>query len=782
MLRERHEPGASAVKPGHVAGRGAGGEALVTKSSKAKSSKAAPPRDPGESDPAELERLRLRVAQLEKINAALIDRVERSTELQGGAFSMFETAISLEAMVRDRTGALEIALERLNAVNAELAMAHADATAARVLLRDAIESLADGFALFDDEDRMILCNRAFIKIFPYFESISDRAPEFSELASHLARSGATIGSRIAPERWLKDRVAQHRRAKGAHVQALADGRWIQINELRTSQGGTVGIYTDITMVKAEDARQRTRELAERNLALQATLDTLSEGVCLFDAGRALQAWNAGVMTILGLDRHDQGNLAIENHAMLARWCVERLGLDHSEALEWREDAEARACGQIESACMLDDRHIVLRSVPLRNGGMVFTFEDVTDHVRFERSLTETAETLERRVEERTAELVEVNRQLVEAKNEAEAANRSKTSFIASASHDLLQPLNAARLFVSAMDGMAMPERQTSLVGQASTALDSVEDLLEALFEISRLDAGAIQPEIQPLALDPILHALRIEFAPLAIAGGLEFEIPQTGLWVRSDPRLLRRVLQNFVSNAIRYTEKGSVRVAVVQEGGEVRLSVRDTGPGIADEDRDQIFEEFRRVGKTQKIPGKGLGLAIVRRVTAVLDHAIDLETAPGEGATFTIRVPHCEAQAAVLEAPVPPPGTMAEAGGLVLVVDNDPAILQGMEALLENWGLDVVAVSSPADPSVEAALAQDPALLIVDFHLDDGQTGEDAVIELRRRLGKPVPALIITADRGGEVAEIAARHAIPVLNKPVKPARLRALLRQLDVL
>ena len=742
-----------------------------------------------ERERRELEDLRAQVRRLEKINAALIDRVERSTDIQGGAFSMFETAISLEAMVRDRTGALEDALERLNRANAELAKAHGDATAARVLLRDAIESLSDGFALFDDNDRMILCNRAFLKIFPHFETLTERAPAFSEMASRLASSGATLDSRIAPGRWLKDRVAHHRAAQGAHVQALADGRWIQINELRTSQGGTVGIYTDITTVKAEDARQRARELAERNLALQATLDTLSEGVCLFDASGRLQAWNEGVLRILGL-ADNSGSFSIDHHEALARWCIEERGLDRAEALEWRGEDEARAAGQLATECMMAERHLVVRSVPLKNGGMVFTFDDVTDHVRFQRSLTETAETLERRVAERTAELVEVNRQLVEAKNEAETANRSKTSFIAGASHDLLQPLNAARLFVSAMDGHVLPERPRSLIQQASTALDSVEDLLEALFEISRLDAGAIQPEVEPVALEQILHALRIEFAPLASAGGLEFDIAETGLWVRSDPRLLRRVLQNFVSNAIRYTEAGSVRVELEakgaehggEHGGQVCITVRDTGPGIAEADREEIFEEFRRVGKTQKIPGKGLGLAIVRRVTAMLGHEIALDSVPGEGSAFTICLP----RVAPVET-VPEPGPVAigdhrPSGGLVLVVDNDPAILSGMEALLENWGLDVVIARDPSDPAALEALEQGPAMLIVDYHLDEGLTGDTAVARLRAVAGSKVPALVITADRTEEVKDLMAGLGLPVLNKPVKPARLRALLRQLEVL
>ncbi|WP_404482870.1 PAS-domain containing protein [Novosphingobium sp. BL-52-GroH] len=725
--------------------------------------------------------LQRRIARLEKINAALIDRVERSTDMQGGAFSMFETAISLDAMVRDRTGALEVALERLNTANAELAAAHADATAARVMLRDAIESLADGFALFDGEDRLVLCNRAYLKIFPYFEAISEDAPEFAELASRLAQEGATIGSTLAPERWLKDRVAQHRRAQGAHVQALADGRWIQINELRTSDGGTVGIYTDITTVKAEDARQRARELAERNLALQATLDTLSEGVCLFDAQRQLQAWNEGVLTVLGLGEHDEDprlDTPIDSHEGLARWCIEQRGLDRAEALDWRESGGPR----VATNCVMGERHFTVRSVPLKNGGMVFTFDDVTDHVQFERSLTETAETLERRVAERTAELVDLNRQLVEAKNEAETANRSKTSFIAAASHDLLQPLNAARLFVSAMDGHAMPERPRSLVAQTATALDSVEDLLEALFEISRLDAGAIQPEFADLSLASILSALRVEFAPLAVAGGLAFTVPDTQLWVRSDARLLRRVLQNFVSNAIRYTEQGSVTVEVSALGEEVVVTVRDTGPGIAAHDRDEIFEEFRRVGKTQKIPGKGLGLAIVRRVTTMLGHRIDLATAPGQGAAFSIRLP----RVAAVEVPSPAEaavvGPRAGTGGLVLVIDNDPGILAGMEALLENWGLDVATANDPADASALAALAQGPALLIVDYHLDDELTGDKAIAALRARAGREVPAMVITADRGAATKAQLAGLSLPLLNKPVKPAQLRALLRQMDVL
>jgi signal transduction histidine kinase/CheY-like chemotaxis protein len=413
--------------------------------------------------------------------------------------------------------------------------------------------------------------------------------------------------------------------------------------------------------------------------------------------------------------------------------------------------------------------------------MVFTFDDVTDHMRLQRSLTETAETLERRVSERTAELIEVNRQLVDAKNEAETANRSKTSFLAAASHDLLQPLNAARLFVSAMDGQALPDRPRALVQQTSTALDSVEDLLEALFEISRLDAGAIQPEIVDLPLGSIFNTLRVEFAPLAAAGGLQFDVADTGVWVRSDARLLRRVLQNFVSNAIRYTEVGQVAVEVEQLAGSVRVTVRDTGPGIAPGDRDEIFEEFRRVGRTQKIPGKGLGLAIVRRVSTMLGHEIALQSTPGQGSAFSISLPSvAPVVSAVREDPAAT--VSSSTGGMVLVIDNDPAILSGMEALLENWGLEVVTARDPGDVVVTVALAQGLAMLIVDYQLDDGLMGDTAIAMIRKMAGREIPAMVITADRAEEAKTLLASLALPVLHKPVKPAQLRALLRQMDVI
>ena len=726
----------------------------------------------------ELEELREKVRRLEKINEALIDRVERSSDMDG-SYSMFETAIALETMVRDRTLELEAALEKLAETNVRLSAAHGDADAARARLRDAVESLSDGFAIFDANDRLIMHNEAFVQMWPEFRGRIDETTTFTELAEQLAHSGSTVGSQIAPERWVRERIARHRQASGAHVQLLTDGRWLQINELRTSEGGTVGIYTDITSVKAEDARQRARELASRNLALQASLDTLSEGACLFDNERRLIAWNEPLVRMLGITNNLHE--AIGTHERLHNWCVEQRGLDFAHAVEWRAGRGPR----ISTDCTMEQRNFVIRSVSLAGGGMAYAFDDVTDRIRFQRSLTEQAETLEKRVEERTAELVEVNRQLVDAKNDAEQANRSKTSFIAAASHDLLQPLNAARLFVSALAERRLAATNRGLVRQSVVALDSVEELLEALLEISRLDAGAIQPEIQPLALDRILSALRIEFGPLARKSGLGFEVPETGLWVRSDVRLLRRILQNFVSNAIRYTHDGRVQVTAREDGGMIAISVSDTGVGIAPEKREEVFEEFRRLKKTQKTPGKGLGLAIVRRASAMLGHRIDLDSDIDRGSTFTIHVPRAEPVRLAEEATTDM-RALTRAGGTVTVIDNDEQVLQGMRVLLENWGLEVVSGSDPGDEDVLRSIDEGTGLVIADYHLDDGLTGDEAIAALRRRHaekegGGELPAIVITADRSEEVKQSLAAQDLPVLTKPVKPAQLRALLRKLQL-
>lgn len=728
----------------------------------------------GEVD--EVAALRERVRRLEKINQALIDRVERSTDIQGSAFSMFETAITLEAMVRERTGELEEALGRLGVVNAALETAHRDADATRARLRDAIESLSDGFALYDADDRLVMYNRAYLGFYPEVGAHGEDGLTFAQIAEMIGRSGGTVGSLISPERWIADRLAKHASAAGAHVQALADGRWVQINELRTSEGGTVGIYTDITEVKSEDARERARELAEKSAILQTTLDTIRLGVAVFDAERNLVAWNGQLLRTIGL-AEDEFALVTTHPRMLAT-CEQLNGpLGSERPLDWLPAGSAEVVALRRQS---SGRVVEVRRAIMPGGGMVMTFEDVTERV-------EVAATLERRVAERTTELETevterraVEAELIAAKTAAEHANRSKTSFIAAASHDLLQPLNAARLFVSALDERRLPEKARGLVGQAGVALDSVEDLLEALFEISRLDAGAIEPEVAPIELDRILNALRIEFGPLARSGGLELDIPKTGLWVTSDVRMLRRILQNFVSNAIRYTDAGKVRVTATDSDETITITISDTGPGIPETERETVFEEFRRLEPARGRPGKGLGLAIVKRMCAALGHDIALTSEIGNGSAFSLTVPRAEPGETVGEPQRRSAHRPALASGKVIVIDNDRDILEGMAALLDNWGIEVVTATDPDAPNALAAARAGAGLVIADYHLDGELTGDEAIRRLRALHPGTLPAIVITADRSKEVKQDLLSQDLPVLTKPVKPAQLRALLRQIE--
>ncbi|MGF7152184.1 signal transduction histidine kinase [Sphingomonas zeicaulis] len=706
----------------------------------------------------EVARLHARIAKLEKINAALMDRVERSSDMQGSAFSMFETAIALETMVRDRTQALEDAMALLATANAELAEANVVADAARLRLRDAIQSISEGFALFDADDRLVLYNEAYLGFWPEVADLVERAPRFHEIVRVIADRGLTVGARVAPDRWVSDRLARHSIAAGGHVQALADGRWVQINELRTSEGGIVGIYTDITEAKAEDARERARELGEKSVILQTTLDTIPQGVCVFDRERRLVAWNGPLLAVIGLPADGIG--LIQTHAGLVETCTRHNGrMDDHRPLDWLSPGAPDAIARRHHA---NGRVIDVRRALMPDGGMVMSFTDITEALR-------SAEALERRVAERTA-------QMEEAKIAAEHANLSKTRFLAAASHDLLQPLNAARLFIAALADrkLALPTR--ALVNQTSTALDSVEDLLEALLEISRLDAGAIQPEFADFCLAGLLDTLRIEFAPLASAAGLDLRIEASGQWVRSDVRLVRRILQNFLSNAIRYTPRGEVRVRCTSGADGVRVSIDDTGPGIPLEKQSEIFEEFRRLDSSRRTPGKGLGLAIVRRASDMLRHPIALRSAPGEGSSFSILLPAGEALSDAAVAISPAMRTRSMRDLRVLVVDNEEQIQRGMQVLLGDWGC-AVGVAKTVAEAVQSAAAVTPDIIIADFHLDDGETGDDAVQRVRQTVGRDIPAIIISADRSSELKARLDGQNMPLLGKPVKPAQLRALLR-----
>jgi CheY-like chemotaxis protein/two-component sensor histidine kinase len=362
---------------------------------------------------------------------------------------------------------------------------------------------------------------------------------------------------------------------------------------------------------------------------------------------------------------------------------------------------------------------------------------------------------------------------------AESANLSKTRFLAAASHDLLQPLNAARLYATSLVEQQGHGEETRLAGKVDASLEAVEEILGALLDISRLDAGAMHPELAVFRIDSLFRQLEIEFAPLAREKGLKLTFAPCSHVVRSDRRLLHRILQNLVSNAIKYTERGGVVVGCRPRAGAVRIDVFDTGIGIAESSQRTIFEEFRRLDRGATVArGLGLGLSIVERIARVLNHALSLRSVPGRGSRFSVEVPITESAPLddVSRVLVHAPGQFMDT--VMMCIDNEPIVLDGMESLLAGWGCKVLKARD-LDAAVAAitALGQPPNALLVDYHLDTGN-GIDAVIELRNRFGADLPAILITGDRSREVRDAARAHNIQVLNKPVKPAQLRAQLSQ----
>ena len=519
--------------------------------------------------------------------------------------------------------------------------------------------------------------------------------------------------------------------------------------------------------------------------LQTALDHVTEGIAVFDKELQLVCWNRQFGEIMDLppERVRVGvTLADILHETAGGAGVEPEGM----AAFIRQRLQRYAAGGEPFQERLANRGLIVevRANRMPDGGIVTTFTDITESVEAAEALERANETLERRVRERTEELTRLNGALELAKAEADEANLSKTRFLAAASHDILQPLNAARLYVtSLMERQGEREEgrdENRLVANVDASLEAVEEILGALLDISRLDAGAMKPEISAFPIGELFRQLEVEFAPLARAKGLRMDFVPCSLSVASDRRLLRRLLQNLVSNAVKYTPHGRVLVGARRRGGRLEIGVYDTGVGIPSSQERAIFREFHRLDQGSNVArGLGLGLSIVERIAKVLDHGVEVRSTLGRGSHFMVDVPLTEA---VPSRSFVPPIRALEAGRLdgmsVLCIDNDAKILAGMEALLTGWGCRVITA-----PDVSGAIGQIEATgwpggpLLVDYHLDDGE-GVAAIIALRQRYGADLPAILITADRGAAVREEARAHDIPIINKPVRPAALRALLTQ----
>ncbi len=365
-----------------------------------------------------------------------------------------------------------------------------------------------------------------------------------------------------------------------------------------------------------------------------------------------------------------------------------------------------------------------------------------------------------------------------AREAAESAALSRARFLASASHDLRQPLHALGLLVGALSEKIYYPEVRRIVDNMQSSVRALDELFNALLDISKLDAGVVQPKPAGVAIQGLLDRIKADFGPVATEKNLRFSVRSCSLTVHSDAILLQRILRNLVSNAVRYTRQGGVLVACRRRGARLRVEAWDTGPGIPERERDRVFDEFYQLENPERdrTKGLGLGLAIVRRLVSLLGCRLELRSRLGRGSVFVLDVPLSEALPATVE-PLPPvKRSYSLSGTRIVVIDDEGAIRESMQVLLSQWGCEVLTAGSGAEAAKLIEQGAMPELIVADYRLRENATGTQAIELMHRCAGRDIPAILITGDTGPDRLREAQASGYRLLHKPVSPARLRSAI------
>ncbi len=715
----------------------------------------------------------IQIEKQAKIIDALVRRANRQKDVGPSAYRAFQSAIDLQQTVA--------------AQHRELESARYERERTRKALAEALSSMEEGFALFSD-GRLNICNDLFRGLLP---DISGQvAPgldmlEYFRLMEHSAHL-------VSTDRNLTNvrRVLGHGQTEGSVVSVVAEvtrDRWYQMSAQRTSPENCVLLMTDITALVRRNRMEKEHLIDRQADYLQAVFQNMSSGVCTFTASGELMMQNGRFREILGVP------LTLLQPGTPLRKILEFMqthGLIPEDTVsvveEWRQTLQSR--GWLRRRVNHGvDRVLDVQANVLPDGGFLVELKDVTLETR-------STELLENRVMERTAELTRANARLTEqyeekarveeelrlAKERAEAAVSSKTRFLAAASHDLLQPINAAKLLISTLQETTRNTKFRPMVNRLEGAFSSAEQLLHSLLDISRLesaDPDAVTPG--DVSLGSIMSGVRADQTLLASGKSVTLDVVPCSLFVRSDPIYLLRSIQNLVVNAIQYTEPGGrVLLGCRRRGDTVVLEVWDTGIGIAKKDQVRIFDEFTRAEGLRSGSGVGLGLSVVERACRLLGHKLSVRSKPGEGSVFSIEMEVVEGVSAPAE-PSEISDEIDELGldCLVLVIENDHDLLYGTTQWLEQWGASVLPAQSVAEAMAHVEdTGMPPDVILADYHLDGDDTGMEAISSIRTATGAQVPAILVTADRSDALRRLSAAHDVSLMNKPVKLSRLRQLI------
>lgn len=724
--------------------------------------------DPQEPLEAQKERL-LRITE------ALMNRVEQATDDTGAAYAQFQRAALLEEEVTARTRDLEHALDLLNVSNAALAKANQETEAARSNLANALEAIQEGFALFDANDIMVMCNSRFGMHMPDTHEHLAAGLKFQDYVTLVSQSPfLSLPPDLRSDEWAEKRMAQHHQDHVMINIRMIWNRWVQVSEHRTPDGGTAILQTDVTDIMRMQRQEREKMLDDQARLIRATLEHLNQGVCIFDNQMRLVGWNSRIAELLpiSISTTRMGTLFATLMGGLRTKVRFDKGVTPDELQKWVELGCDRLPLSFEISHGLDTvLDVFAQEMP--DQGFVISFTDVSSERKAVRAIYDANETLEQRVLERTLELED-------ALSDAERANASKSRFVAAASHDLLQPLSAAKLYLASLESTVGDRAARDIVGKANRAMLSVENILEALLDISKLDSGQASVHIGSVPIGVMLEQLEEEFMPLALQKGLELHVIKTNAYVLSDTTYLRRVLQNLIANAIRYTERGRVLVGPRRAGKSLRIEVWDTGPGIPEDKQDVIFGEFQRLNASASAAeGMGLGLAIVDRACALLSHPLQISSTVGKGTVFKVELPltHIDykSKAAHLQFHRHV-STLEFQNMIVLLIENDLDLQAALSITLETWGIDVLTAASGSEAiALLREIDITPDIILADYQLDNQETGTQSVKKLRDAFG-PIPAAVITANRSKEVVESCNNLDLTLFYKPISPDSLKSFI------